>query len=204
LSSIRTWSFLFKPAALGAFLLLATAAVACGDGGEETSVPTATPPPAITVGPVPTVDAAVPLAEYRSADMGFSIGYPEGWKVEVPGGIFSAFTWSISGRPIAQVTLLCNQGENMTVDGLIASDRQIIASAGGSAPSEPTPIEIAGLPGKQTTYETNFGGLTAEQAAVYVVSGECGWRIGLATYGPGTREPYLPLFDRILASFRPS
>lgn len=185
-------------------MLLAAAAAACGGGGEETSVSTATPPPAITVGPVPTVDAATPLAEYRSADMGFSIGYPEGWNVQTPGGVFSAFTWSTNGRPIAQLTLLCNQGENLTVDGLISSDRAIIASGGGSVPSEPTPIEVAGLPGKQTTYEVNLGGLTVEQVAAYVVSGECGWRIGLATYGPGTREPYLPLFDRILASFRPS
>jgi hypothetical protein len=203
LSSNRSWSFLFKPAALGAFLLVAAATAACGGGGQEASGPTATPPPAVTVEPVPTVDAATPLTEYHSADPAFSIGYPEGWVVQTPGGSFSAFTWSTDGRPIAQLTLVCDQ-ETKTVDGLIAKDRQIIAQAGGGDLSEPTPVEIAGLPGKEITYEVNFGSLTAEQVAAYVVSGDCGWRIGIAAYGSGTRQPYLPLFDRILASFRPS
>ena len=184
-------------------MLLAAAAAACGGGSEEASVSTATPPPAVTVGPVPTVDAATPLTEYRSADPGYSIGYPEGWNVQTPGGVFSVFTWSTDGRPIAQLTLLCDR-ETKTVDGLIIKDRQIIAGAGGSVPSEPTDIEVAGQPGKEITYEVTFGALTAEQVAAYVLSGDCGWRIGLETYGSNTREPYLPLFDRILASFRPS
>lgn len=202
MSNNRTWPRLFKPAALGAFLLLALSTAACG-GGEDTAVPTTTPPPAITAGPLPTVDAATPLAEYRSADPGYSIGYPDGWSVQTAGGPFSAFTWSTNGRPIAQLTVSCDQ-EATTVEGLINKDRQIVAQAGGSLPPEPTPIEVAGLEGKQVTYEVNFGGLTAEQIAAYVASGGCGWRIGLATYGTGSLDPFLPLFDRILASFQPS
>ena len=41
-----------------------------------------------------------------------------------------------------------------------------------------------------------------EQVAAYVVKGDCGWRIGLDTYAPGTLQSFLPLFERILASFR--
>jgi hypothetical protein len=62
------------------------------------------------------------------------------------------------------------------------------------------PVEIAGVEGKRISYSISVGGVAVEHVVAYVVAGSCGWRIGLNTYGPGSLEPYLPLFDRILPS----
>jgi hypothetical protein len=191
---------LFKLAVLGICLLLVAAA--CGDGEQEAPLPTPTPPPS-TPKPVPTVDPSVPLVEYRSPDMGYSMGYPEGWNVEVPSGPFTAFSWSLDGRPIAQLSVMCTRGENQTVDGLIQEHARIVPQIARTALAESTPIELGGTAGKQLRYTTRVAELTIEQVAAYAVIGDCGWRIGLATYGPGTLEPYLPLFERIIASFQP-
>jgi hypothetical protein len=132
------------------------------------------------------------------------VGYPEGWVADVAeDSPFATFSWTMEGgRPVAQLTLLCNRGENQTAESLMRQDAEILPQVGATMPEESTTVEVAGVPGKQATYTVNFSGFTIEQVAVYVVKGDCGWRIGLATYGPGSLQSYLPLFERILASFR--
>lgn len=197
-------SYFFRLAAAVACLLLVVAAAACGDGEEEPSLPTSTPLPPSTPEVRPTVDPGVPLIEYRSPEGGYSLGYPEGWEEleEQSGRDLAVFSWTLDGRPIAQLSVLCNREENQTVESLLEGDAAIISGLGGGGLSEPTPIEVAGTAGKQVTYAMNFGGLAVEQVAAYAVKGECGWRIGLATYGVGSLRSYLPLFERIIASFR--
>jgi len=194
----------FKLAIAGACLLLVAGAAACGDGEEEAPIPTPVfltplPPQAM-----PTVDASVPLVEYRSPDGGFSVSHPDGWTDlrNMSGPDFAVFSWTEDGIPIAQLTVLCNRGENQTVDSLIAGDAAISAQFSGGSTSDPVPIEVAGTSGKQVTYARNVSGLTVEQVAAFVVTGDCGWRIGLDTYVKGSLQSYLPLFERILASFQ--
>jgi len=188
----------------GGCLLLAAAAAACGGGGQEAPSSTASPSPASTPAPLPTIDPNVPLVEYRSPDPGYSVSYPEGWDLNFsPGAPVANFDWTVVGRPIAQLTVTCFKGQNQTVESLIQQDTAILGQYAGTVPTESTPVELAGVSGKQLTYTVGFGGLTIEQVAAYAVKGDCGWRIGLATYIPGTLQSYLPLFQRIIASFRP-
>jgi hypothetical protein len=198
-------SCFLKLAVVGSCLLLVAAAAACGGSGNVTPSSTAGPSPASTVEPLPAIDPSVPLVEYRSPDLGYSVSYPEGWDLNAEAGSPVAyFSWSLNGRPIAQLAVLCNEGANQTVESLMQQDVDVLLlpQAGATMPTEPTPVELGGLPGKQVTYSTSFSGLTIEQVAAYAVNGDCGWRIGLATYGAGTLQSYLPLFDRIVASFR--
>lgn len=194
----------FRLATAGVCLLLVAAAAACGEGEQEPLPPISTPLPPSTPEVLPTVDPGVPLVEYRLPDRGCSLGYPEGWEEleEQSGPDLAVFSWALDGKPMAQLTILCNEEENQTLDSLIQQDAAIISGLGGAGFSEPTPIEVAGTAGKQVTYTINFAGFAVEQVAAYVVKGECGWRIGLATYGEGSLRSYLPLFERIIASFR--
>jgi hypothetical protein len=187
----------------GGCLLLAAATAACGGGGQKAPSSSASGSPASTPAPLPTIDPNVPLVEYRSPDPAYSVGYPEGWENVSPGAPNPTFGWSIEGRPIAQLTVYCTKGQNLTVDSLIERDRAILGQYGATIPAEATPVELAGVSGTQVTYTVGIGGLPIEQVAAYAVKGDCGWRIGLATYVPGTLQSYLPLFQRILASFRP-
>ena len=187
----------------GGCLLLVAAAASCGGSDKGAPSPTAESSPVPTVEPLPTIDPNVPLAEFHS-DLGYSVGYPEGWDVRAtPSSQLAGFTWSQTGVPIAQLTLFCNQGANQTIEGLMGQDAGVIARNGGIIPQQSTPVEVGGVPGKQVTYTTSLGGLPIEQVAVYVVKGDCGWRIALATYeSVGSLQAYLPLFDRIIASIR--
>jgi hypothetical protein len=189
----------------GGCLLLVAAAAACGGSGDNSPTPSAVASPEATIEPLPTIDPNVPLVEYRS-DLGYSISYPEGWDATraTPSTPFAGFTWSLSARPIAQLTVNWSQGQNQTIDSLMALDAAILPRGGGVMPAESTPVQAGGLPGKEVTYTTSFGGLPIEQVVVYVVKGDIGWRIGLATYGgTGSLQQSLGLFDRIIASFRP-
>ena len=186
----------------GGCLLLAAAIAACGGGEQKAPLSTASPSPAPTPAPLPTIDPNVPLVEYRSPDPGYSVSYPEGWDLNASPGPLVTFSWTLVGRPIAQLTVLCNKGQDLTVGSLIQQDAAILGRYGGTAPSEPTPVELGGVSGEQVTYTASLGGLTIEQVAAYAVKGDCGWRIGLATYSPGTLQSYLPLFQRIIASFQ--
>jgi hypothetical protein len=132
------------------------------------------------------------------------VGYPEGWTVLAsPASALATFAWDLSGRPIAQLTVFCNKEQNQSVESLMAQDAQIISEHGGVWPAEPTPVQLGAVSGKEVEYTTSFGSFTIEQVAVYAVKGDCGWRIGFATYGgAGGLQAYRPLFERILASFR--
>jgi hypothetical protein len=199
----RVMSVLSRLIAAAACVLVVTATAACGDGGKEGASP-ATPTLApSTPAAKPTVDPSVPLVEFRSPDKNYTIGYPEGWEElkDVSGPDFIVFSWDLNG-PVAQLTILCNEGQNQTLDTLVAGDNAVMRRFGGTGLSGPTPIEVAGLPGTQMTYVANYSGLVVEQAAAYVIDGDCGWRIGIATYGRGSLQSFLPLFERILASFR--
>lgn len=210
--SNRIKSFFVKLAVAGGCLLLVAAAAACG--GSEKGAPSSTAEPTLastpgatpasTPEPVPTIDLGVPLVEYHSPDFGYSVSYPEGWVLHgSESSPVTVFSWSLDGRPIAQLTVLCNKGQGQSVDGLIAQDRAILSQYGATLPTESTPVEVGGLPGKQVTYTLGYSGLTVEQVAAYAAEGDSGWRIGLATYGSGSLEPSMPLFERIIASFRP-
>jgi hypothetical protein len=178
---------------------------ACGgdeENGEAPSPgPTDTPGAATTVVPPPVVDPEIPLVEYHSGDKGYSIGYPEGWNVEVtPGGVTDAFSWTLDERRLAQLQVTCNR-ELLTPDSLMLADLGVASSFGGQLdPAAAVPVQVAGLQGKRNSYHLTVAGLVVEHVVAYVAHGGCGWRIGLNSYGSGNLQPYLPLFDRILAT----
>lgn len=182
----------------------AAGAAPCGEGEQGAAVPTTMPPTPSTPGVLPTVDAKAPLAEYYSPDRGYSVGYPEGWEeVEaLSGPDFAVFSWTLDGRPMAQLTIMCNEGENQTLSSLMQQDSAVLRRVGGTRLSDPVPIEVAGAEGKLVTSAHRIGTIAIEQAKAYAVAGECGWRIGLDAYGEGSLQSFLPLFERIVASFR--
>jgi len=106
---------------------------------------------------------------------------------------------------LAELIVSCYKGENQTPDGLIRQDAAAISSIGAGQidPTRAVPIELAGIAGKQLIYTTSIAGFVIEHVAAYAVQGECGWRLGLSTYGQATLDDYLPLFQRMIASFGP-
>jgi hypothetical protein len=198
-------------ATASAVLLTATVFLfaACGGGGGEATPPAASPTQAATPGgsstpaALPTVDPDVPLVEYHSADKGYSLQYPQGWEVDAsPGSPTDFFFWRVRDRRLAQLQVTCNR-QVSTVDSLMLLDADFASNFGGNLDwAAAVPVEIAGVEGKRNRYSISVSGITVEHVVAYVVAGGCGWRIGLNTQGPGTLEPYLPLFDRILASVR--
>jgi hypothetical protein len=188
----------------GVALALMLTLAACG-GGEKT-VPAETSTAAANGElPVPTVDPDIPLTEYRSADKGYTVGYPSGWEVNAGENLYGdIFFWnSESGRPLAQLTVSCNP-DALTTERLMEIDAAAAAQFGSVDTGSVTPVEIAGTEGTQMRYRTTVEGVAIEQVAAYAPGDECGWRLGLAAYGSGALEPYLPLFDRIVASFQPA
>ncbi|MGB6837470.1 MAG: hypothetical protein WBF66_07185 [Dehalococcoidia bacterium] len=178
---------------VGALVVVA----ACG--GEEEQPPAQATPQAR-----PTPDPDVALVQYESPSAGYSISYPEGWEVAPQGSLGDRFTWFSPGRaPLAEMIVSCYKGENQTPDGLIRQDAAAISGIGQIDPTRAVPIELAGIAGKQIIYTTSIAGFVIEHVAAYAVQGECGWRLGLSTYGQATLDDYLPLFQRMIASFQP-
>ena len=198
-------------AALATLLAVALVLVgACGSEEEETGPPTAGPRPSQTATsgpgpasePAPTVDPGIPLVAFRSPDKGYSLRYPEGWEVDAtPGGGTDAFLWRIGDRRLALLQVTCNR-ELLTPQSLMRADASVASNLGGYLNlADAVPMQVGGVEGKQNRYSLSVGGLTIEHVVAYVAIGDCGWRIGLNSYGTGSLNPYLPLFDRILASF---
>jgi len=154
--------------------------------------------------PPPTVEADIPLVEYQSPDKGYTLGYPSGWEVEAGPDLFADIfaRKSESGRSLAQLNVSCNK-DALTTEKLAGIDAAVASRYGAVDPSGVTPVEIAGTTGGQLRYRIGVAGTAIEQVAVYAPGDECGWRLALAAYGDGTLASYLPLFERIVASFRP-
>lgn len=196
-----------------AALTVAAAALFSACGGQEGQGPTATPAPAGTTGastpgaglPMPTpppVDSGVPLVEFHSADKGYSLGYPEGWQPDASPGPTDSFLWSIGERDVARLQVTCNP-ERLSAKSLMLADAAVAAQYGaGIDPANAMPVQVGGVDGERNTYSISVGGLRIEHVVAYVVHGRCGYRIGLNSFGSGSLDPYLPLFDRILASVR--
>jgi len=189
-------------------LIGALLVAACGSDEEPQATPTqeassATPTVPTQPAVLPTVDPNISLVAYHSDDLGYSIGYPQGWEFDVEPGFAEYFLWyAEDGRPIAQLAVSCNPTA-LTVEELIAVDESVAASFAGIDPGSVTDIEIAGTTGRQLRYTVSIETLVVEQVAAYAPGDECGWRLGLASYGPNTLTPYTPLFNRIVASFQP-
>jgi hypothetical protein len=208
---VRSW---FISALLGSAALLVAA---CGSGNEESGPATpggASPAngAAPTSAPLPTVDPSVPLVGYESRDKGYAIGYPEGWEIH-PGSTDAAdyFTWSLAGGQIlAQLSVTCETEAavapyRLTPDGLILRDAANVIPYGGEIDSRAAvPVRVSGVEGKQLVYAVHLGDLEVEHIVAYAVIGECGWRIGLNTFGAGSLAPFVPLFERIVDSFHTS
>jgi hypothetical protein len=183
---------------------------ACGTGEEPQATattttaagpptPTAQAPPAVS----PTADSNVPLVEYHSPDLGYSISHPEGWELDVEPGFADYFVWSTDdGKPLAQLVISCNENA-LTVDDLLNVDSAVAADTGGFDPTSIEDVEIGGTTGKQVRYTVAISGLVVEQVVAYAPGEKCGWRLALASYGSNTLSGYLPLFKRIVASFQP-
>jgi len=185
---------------LGALVIVA----ACG--GDEKQPPAEETPAEETPQARPTPDPNVPFLEYQSPGAGYSISYPEGWEVTPQGSLGDRFTWFSPDRaPLAELIVSCYKGENQTADGLLLQDAAAISGIGSGQidPAQAVPIEVAGIAGKQVTYTTTIAGFVIEHVAAYAVQGECGWRLGLSTYGQATLDDYLPLFQQMVESFQP-
>ena len=197
-------------AVLGGVCVIAVLAAACG--GSESEAPKPTPsgtpsgvlqtrtPPVLS-----TVDPNVSLVTYESAEKGYSIGYPEGWEIRpgsaAVGDFFVGRTEE--GRILAQFGVTRVEQENLTADVLIQKDVTNLVNFGGRIdPRTAVPITVGGVEGKQLRYFVHLGELTVEHIVAYAVVGEAGWRIGLNSYGSRTLDPYVPLFERIIESFR--
>lgn len=179
-------------------------AAACGGNDGEPATPVVEEPTP-TIAPFPSVDTNVPLVEFHSSGRGYTIGYPQGWKVdaspEATGAGTDFFLWEIGTQRIAVLQVTCNR-QLLSPEDLMHADASVASRYGGSLDvNAAVPVEVAGVEGRQNTYSLSVGGLTVEHVVAYLVHGECGWRIGLSTMGPGTRDPFIPLFERILASF---
>lgn len=193
---------------------LSLVAAACG-GDEETVAPSddselALPPtsasPASSPEVLPTFDPDTSLVEYRSPDKGYVVSYPEGWEVDAGPhtGIDTFLRGSASERIFAQLSVRCRPRDNQTVNDLMRTSQAVLSRFGPINLAEATPIEIAGTEGKKLSFAVRVGDIDVEQVVAYAVQGDCGWRVGLAAYGKGQLEQYLPLFDRIIASFQPT
>ena len=188
--------------ALAAIVALA---VACGGGSEESTTPVVQEPTP-TIVPFPGIDTNVPLVEYHSTGRGYSIGYPQGWEPDASPDATGAgtdfFLWEIGGTRFAVLQVTCNQ-QALSIDALMMTDAAFASRYGGILdPNTAVPVEVGGVEGRRLTYNLSIGGLTVEHVVAYIAHGECGWRIGLSTFDPETREQLLPLFERILASFK--
>ena len=182
-------------------LVLLVMAVGC-NGGEQQGG--ATPAEQFRT-PVarPTYDANAPLVGFHSVDNGYTIGYPEGWEQDTPPAPGTdAFVWKIGDTRLALLQVTCNPGL-LSPEALMSADAEVASTFGGRLdPSTAVPVEVAGVEGKLNTYGVSVGGLAVEHIVAYAAKGNCGWRIGLSSYGEGSLAPYLPLFNRIVASFR--
>lgn len=191
---------------LGVVLVAVLFLAACGGHGDETATTPEAGLPTVPAGPseLPAVDPNAPLVEYHSPEKSYSVSYPQGWQVNTESGFADYFLWSADdGRPLAQLAVTCN-AQALTLDDLISADAAVVARFGaGIDPSTIVPIQIAGTTGKQLMYTVPAGGLPVEQVVAYAPGEKCGWRLALASYGPGTLPAYLPLFQRIVASFQP-
>jgi hypothetical protein len=188
-------------------------ATACGGGGknaafpDEAALPTPLTPsgsPESTPQAVPTFDAGTELVEFRSPDKGYVLSYPKGWQVIAgPDTGIDTFVRSLpSGVVLAQLSVTCRQG--MEGQGVLDLMRVTQGALKGFAQinlATATPIEIGGTAGKKLIFSATIGDIKEEQAVAYAVLGDCGWRVGLAAYDEGQLQQYLPLFDRIIASF---
>ena len=184
------------------FLAVAALAVACGSGQSDKA--DNTPEATGTDTASPTVDVNVPLVEYRSPDKGYSVSYPQGWEVTLTGGFADTFiTRNSLGQVAAQLSVACfPTKEGWTEATLMTQDAKAASLSGGFQTTPAGDTELAGLPAKRRRYSLSPGGLTVEHVVVYQIRGKCGWRVGLNSYGKDTLNAYIPLFDRILATFR--
>jgi hypothetical protein len=196
----------FLKTALAAALLVAAVVLVAACGGDEGGGAAPSPEPAETPAgstPLasPVVDPNVPLVEYHSAEKGYSLSYPEGWTVDAaPGTVTDLFSWTIDSRHLALLQVTCNR-ELLTPDQLMLADGGVASDFGGQLnPEAAVPVQVEGVEGKRNMYSLTVSGLMVEHVVAYLVHGSCGWRIGLNSYGSGSLQPYLPLFDRILAS----
>ena len=187
------------------FLAAAALAAACGSGQRREE---ATPAVEVTAQPTPfvypTVNPGIPLAEYKSPNKGYSVSYPEGWEVVIDGGPVDTFiTRTDEGKVLAQFTVACFQAkEGWTPETLMTQDAKAASLHGGFQTTPATEVELGGLTAKMRRYSLNAGGLAIEHVVAYLIRDKCGWRIGLNTYGAGNLNAFIPLFDRLLASFR--
>ncbi len=167
---------------LGVVCAIALLVVACGGAEKETLAPAPgetsvangeTPTPEV----LPTVNPDVSLVTYESPDKGYSIDYPEGWEYQVGSmGLSDNFVWSTpEGRVLAQVSVMCEEGEGLTADSLLMKDAANVIPYGGVIDSrQAQPIQVDGVEGKQIRYFVSLAGVTVEQIVAYVVKGECG------------------------------
>lgn len=200
----------FRSSVLAASAMALAAAallVGCGSPQEESELQNGgQPTPPQTA--LPAVDPDIALVEHHSTHKGYTLSYPEGWRVMAGEEFTDYFVWRAeSGRTYAQVSISCRDpgDQASTPEQMVRFDAHAIneLGAGRVSPSEATPLEVGGLPGRQLRYTHMLSGLKVQQVVAYAVSERCGWRISLAVYGDASMEPYLPLFQRIIATFRP-
>lgn len=201
-ASVQRWI------ASGVVCVVTLLAAACGGGNNETLAPTPTGAspatgavPAPTV--LPTVDPNVSLVNYESAEMGYSISYPEGWEYSAGLAGTDFFTWGTPERRVlAQLSVTRVEGEGLTADSLIQRDAAAVGNFGVIDPGTAVPVQVSGMEGKHLRYSVRVVELRIEHIVAYAADEESGWRIGLNTFGAGTLDPYVLLFERIIESFR--
>jgi hypothetical protein len=149
--------------------------------------------------------ANVALEEVKGPFDSYVIQVPPQWteeKVPVPGGFGMRYVLMARDTRVVEVTLECAVGG--TVDQLMKLDAAVVRGLRGQYdPTTAVDVDVGGLKAKQVDFHIVLVTAVIEQRAVYLEADPCAWKVVFHAFGQGLRAQYEPLFDRILASFRP-
>ena len=200
-------------ACLAAAALMAAALAGCsGDSKPGATATSAVATPTIDPYVLATIanPESMALSPVAGAGGRYTIDLAPGWQ---SGPVNAAgeeeFNLTQEGRVAAQIGILCDVpisrlGAAVTPTEYADMDLQYVRQLRGNAVASPVPLVVAGIPAASVLYETKFATLNIRQKAVHFVTDSCHWSIRLRVFVPGDMAGYLAVFDRMVATFRPS
>ena len=187
-------------------VLSALVVVACGSGDDRTpGSSTATQTAGEGTAPAsPIPDPTFPLVEYVASDKGYALSYPEDWQIMAgPTQLADTYYYdSPDGRQLAKITVTCYEGSDWTAASMASIDAKIGVRLAGFNQGESREVQIGDVTGTMKSFSFRFNTFLVETVAVYAPRADCGWRVALNTWEPGASAVYLPLFERVISTFR--
>lgn len=172
------------------------------------------PSPAANTSPAAAASAtadpsAFQLVPNTGPNNAYTISVPSTWQIEDVAPTIRRYVMFTNKTRVAQFTVNCAAGG--TVADLSATDARLVQTIGGKyAVNGIIDVTVASLHGKQTEYTAPLtstgttGGPNQETRVLYLQGTACAWQILMQTYGNGLLQHYTPLFDAILATFKPA